>query len=507
MPDASTLTITLSIDDRFLIDELSALPDGPERQEFAVRAMHVGALAFQQAQGRIDADRVRNEGQRIIVEMERRLGEQQAQALRSMNDALRLYFDPDDGRFTERVRRLVDRDDGDLAATLRIQMEREGRLLEGIMERFLGPESALLALASPDAPQGLTVRLNDAVQGMVAEQRAAVLSQFSLDNPDSGLSRLVAEIGRREGESQDTLDRRIARMQSEFSLDRDDSALSRLLRHMEQSQLLINRELSLDSPESALARMHREVMRVLDEQRRSSEDFQVALMSRMAELQSRRQERDRSTRHGAEFEDDLYQLLLRLSQDAGDLCTQTGNQVGFVPNSKRGDITVRLGPDNVAAGARIVIEAKQDASYDVGKALNDMKPARENRRAGVGIFVFSARTAPAGVDRFRRYDHDLVVVWNAEDPQTDVYVEAALMVARGLSVRARQPQDEPTDLDAIEKAVIEVARQADQLDDIRTSGETAQRAITRMTERGRIVREGLERQVAILRRQLQTLTA
>ena len=47
---------------------------------------------------------------------------------------------------------------------------------------------------------------------------------------------------------------------------------------------------------------------------------------------------------------------------------------------------------------------------------------------GVGVFVFSQRTAPCRwiLESLARYGDNVVVVWDAEDSATDAYLVAAL---------------------------------------------------------------------------------
>ena len=94
-----------------------------------------------------------------------------------------------------------------------------------------------------------------------------------------------------------------------------------------------------------------------------------------------------------------------------------GIRLGPIGNKKTGDIVVELGPEHVAAGARIVLEAKDNASYTMDKARVELDEARKNRQAGVGVFVWSRQAAPAGTNRFIRHDDDIFVIWDSEDPQ------------------------------------------------------------------------------------------
>ena len=91
----------------------------------------------------------------------------------------------------------------------------------------------------------------------------------------------------------------------------------------------------------------------------------------------------------------------------------------------------------VVSKARIVVEAKEDASYNLKKALDELEDARKNRGADIGVFVFSKRTAPNGLEVFNRYGNDVVVIWDAEDTGSDVFLDAGLSVARALCARPK----------------------------------------------------------------------
>jgi len=96
----------------------------------------------------------------------------------------------------------------------------------------------------------------------------------------------------------------------------------------------------------------------------------------------------------------------------------------LIKNCKVGDIVLTIGPERQAAGARIVVEAKQRADYDVKAALGEIEIGRKNRDAKVGVFVLSKRTAPKNLSSLTRYGDDIMVVWDVEDTTTDVYLRA-----------------------------------------------------------------------------------
>ena len=124
----------------------------------------------------------------------------------------------------------------------------------------------------------------------------------------------------------------------------------------------------------------------------NAETFHADVRATLEAVAARRQEAARSTTHGHSFEDAVWSFVDRRSQEAGDVPARTGSTPGRIPRCKVGDAVIELGPEHAAAGARIVIEAKERRGVDLGKAREEMATARKNRDAGVGIFVFPLPT-------------------------------------------------------------------------------------------------------------------
>jgi hypothetical protein len=245
--------------------------------------------------------------------------------------------------------------------------------------------------------------------------------------------------------------------------------------------------------------MKRELLGVLEAHKDRSSKFQEDVMSALSGMQARKEEAQRSTRHGDDFESALFRFLQHECQKAGDVAAHTGTAPGLIPHCKVGDFVIELGPESTAAGARIVAEAKESASYDLCQALGESEKARKNRGAEVGLFVFSVRTAPQGLNPFGRYGSDVVVIWDAEDPATDVFLSAGLSVARALSTRAANVRDaHQADFTSIECAIRTVEKQAVGLDEITRHTETIKNNSEKILKRARIMKEVLVGQVEIL---------
>ena len=493
-----SVELNLLIDDGDLCGELEAYPEGQEREEFAISAMKIGVIALRQAQGRIDVDRVRQEGERFVHNLGIALENYQKDVTGQIGSCLETYFDPESGQFSERVKRLTE-DGGDLERVIRAQVEGSDSGLAQTLTTYVGKDSPMMRKLDPEASTGLIQHLTKSTEATLVEQKEAILKEFSLDNGEGALSRLVTELKNKHGEVGDALDKRISEVTGEFSLDKEDSALSRLMQGVEEAQRQISSEFDLNEDGSALARMQKKLLEEIEKQNKANTDFQKEVTTALAEMKARKQESERGTRHGLDFEDAVFDFISERSQEAADIAEHTGKTTGLIKNNKKGDVVIELGPDAASAGARIVVEAKEDASYNLKNALEELEAARKNRGAGIGLFVFSKRTAPDELEVFNRYGNDVVIIWDAEDTGSDVFFDAGLSVARALCARPKSHSEEVgADFEGLERAILEIKKQADGLDEINTSSETIRNSNNKIINRIRIMKDGLTKQISIL---------
>src|SRR5262245_29611081 len=161
------------------------------------------------------------------------------------------------------------------------------------------------------------------------------------------------------------------------------------------TQQAIDANLTLDSDDSALSRLRKEVLDILEAHKQTNQSFQEEVKLALQKMIVQREEAARSTTHGLIFEDVVCEFLSRDAHKLGDIATRTGETTGLIKNRKVGDCVLELGPESAAPGARIVVEAKEKDQYPVAQAREEIDEARRNRGAQVGLFVYSARLAPA----------------------------------------------------------------------------------------------------------------
>jgi hypothetical protein len=255
-----------------------------------------------------------------------------------------------------------------------------------------------------------------------------------------------------------------------------------------------------------LSRLKRELQGAIGGLVEKNNNFHTEVKETLARLESRREEAERSTRHGVAFEDQLVGLLASESQRLGDVCEATGSSTGAIERCKVGDCVIALGPDSLAPGAQIVWEAKEQKSYDLKKALGELDVARKNRQAQIGVFVFSQKTAPEGMTAFGRYGDDIVIVWDADDPASDVFVRAAYSVCRALAIRQKAVAAKTGEaVEQIDLAIRAVEKHIKQLDEIENWASTARSAGDKILDRVKKMREALGDEVARLDKNLTAL--
>jgi hypothetical protein len=275
---------------------------------------------------------------------------------------------------------------------------------------------------------------------------------------------------------------------------------------VEATDHAIRGNLTLDDENSSLARLKREMLTILDTHLKCSQEFQEEVKVTLATIVAKRAEAARSTQHGMEFELAAFEFLDAIAQRAGDIAEATGETTGLIKNCKIGDCVLTLGPDTAAPGARIVIEAKEKQKYDLKSALAEIDQARKNREAQVGLFLFSKKTAPPGIEPISRYGNDVVAVWDAEDNSSDIYYRTALMLSKALCLRAAdQKAAQAADFSAIDAAILEIGKQSNNLDTISGWAETIHKRGNDIIEHVRKARNALERQIKVLHDNLDDL--
>jgi hypothetical protein len=306
-PNADVLTLVLRVTDPEVVAELLEHSEGPPREQYALSALRLGVLALRQASGSIDAERIRNEGERLVGDVRATLAQHGTELTAKLNAAIAQYFDPHTGDLPQRLERLV-RKDGDLESVLARYLDGDSSALARTLAKHVGETSPLLQQLSPTQSDGFLAALQQAIEEALREQCQYILREFSLDDKESALSRLIGELTGANGKLREDLANDIETVRKEFSLDQPDGALSRLVKRVDETTAQVRSSLTLDDVGSPLARLRKELLDIFKELNEAQRTFQAEVRATLESLQVRRAESARSTRHGLEFEDAVRRI-------------------------------------------------------------------------------------------------------------------------------------------------------------------------------------------------------
>ena len=223
------------------------------------------------------------------------------------------------------------------------------------------------------------------------------------------------------------------------------------------------------------------------------------LNERIAALEAastaRAQERAKGTAKGGDFEASLEPLLADVARGAGDSLDVTAAETGAVIGSKKGDFVLTLNPD-LTGGAelRVVVEAKDRAMS--GRAMRDeLREAKTNRCAAIGLVVFTPAHAPSGIAPFDVRAGDVYCVVDPADPDPAV-LEAAVRLARLLALATLREHEVEVDAEAVRAALTGIREQLEAIRTLKatlTSVQTSTQAVHAGLDR---LREGVLAKVA-----------
>src|ERR1035441_8773876 len=189
-----SLILNLVIDDPEVVANLKTRDEGRPRNSFAVSGISIPTRALRQAQGSVDAEALKHEGQHLISSFSHELQLRVADIDRNISSALKQYFDPKSGHFTERVERLVKKD-GDLERVLRQQIgDGESSELARALAGRVGESSPLMRRLDPQDADSISRSIEESVKDVLDAEQGRILGEFSLDNEAGALTRVVAQL-------------------------------------------------------------------------------------------------------------------------------------------------------------------------------------------------------------------------------------------------------------------------------------------------------------------------
>jgi hypothetical protein len=215
-------------------------------------------------------------------------------------------------------------------------------------------------------------------------------------------------------------------------------------------------------------RQHSPMHQFRSEVARGFEGLHERLAAIEAAAVARGTERARSAAKGGDFEDVIEAMLADVARGSGDLVDRTGCETGELLRSKKGDFVVTVDPARTGgADLRVVVEAK-DRAMSVRSIREELREAKENRAAAVGLVVFSPAHAPSGIAPFDVRAGDVYCVIDPADPDPAI-LEAALRLARLLAIASLREVEAEVDVEAVRAALTAVRAELDALKGIKST--------------------------------------
>jgi hypothetical protein len=308
------------------------------------------------------------------------------------------------------------------------------------------------------------------------------IDSFFGDN--GSLSRLLEDyFGQESGKVSQILEKQLG-PSSQFakSLDPNDkeSVISRIedavKLHLQEKVNEIVNEFSLDDDGTALSRLRTSISKEIKTIEETNNAFFVELREALGIEKGKKIEAEKGTEKGREFELSLYDRVASLGRQLGDTTENVRGQVGSIPRRKVGDYVICLGETCSAPGRRIVVEVKKEQGYKLRNATDELKDAKENRDADVGIFVFAKGYEPPEVGDFHRIGNDFYITVDEEavtKNQPILYFEAAYKILRTIIVTAvRKEAEDELDLNKMRSEVDALIELVERFSDLSTKART-----------------------------------
>lgn len=228
-------------------------------------------------------------------------------------------------------------------------------------------------------------------------------------------------------------------------------------------------QFSLDEADSAIARFQRLIAAQVEEIKKENTNFFSELKEHFGLQRGRQEESLHGTQKGRDFETAIYERVAQIAAALGDTTENLTAIPGNLPRCKTGDYVATLAEDAGAAGESVVLEAKNRAGYTLRDALDELKQAKENRGASVGVMIFETQCCPVEVSGFRIIGTDIIMRATSEpSTETEIYLECAYRIARAMVVaNKRQQYSKELDVNRITEAVQRIHETCERFTDIR----------------------------------------
>lgn len=423
--------------------------DEAARDQFALDAWIIGLRALANAHAAAQESKLKDVGATLLTDIDRQLRAHVEQQ-RTIGDVLARFFDPNDGQVSQRLAAFVD-DHGVLARLLEKYLGPQNSVLAEALAKQVGETSPLFRKLNPAESTGLVKVLEAQLRAVMGESHAELVRALDPLAEDGAVARFLKSLRDELRGADEDRQKQLSAALAALDANDETSLLSRLVRETHCARQEVLTAVNPDAPSSPMAILKGSLTRLLQEQASTQLDlakrqeerqslFEKEVREALARIETRRAQDQKTTRGGFDFEDAVLSFVREATQGAPCVFDVTGATAG-VGRCKKGDAVLRFTSESAFAGAGVVFEAKHDGTYTVQKALDELDAARKNRDAVAGVFVMARSHASDVFPRFARYGSNVLVTWNEQDPATDAWLHAAILLGMALVTRARTAGD------------------------------------------------------------------
>jgi hypothetical protein len=486
--------------------------DAVAREQLALDAWTIGLRALANAHAAAQESKLKDIGSTLLTDIDQHLRAHVEQQQQTMSSVLTQFFDPKDGQVSQRLAAFAD-DHGVLARLLDKYLGPKNSVLAEALARQVGETSPLFRALSPTESTGLVMVLEEQLRAVMGEGHTELVRALDPLAEDGAVARFLRSLREELKGADEDRQKQLSAALAALDANDEGSLLSRLVRETHRARQDVLAAVNPDAPSSPMAILKASLTKLLQDQASAQVElakrqdqrqslFEKEVREALARIETKRTHDLKTTRGGLDFEDAVLAFVRAATQGAPCLFEVTAATAG-VGRCKKGDAVVRFTPESAFAGAGVVFEAKRDASYTVQKALDELDAARKNRNAAAGVFVMARTHASDLFPRFARYGNNVIVTWDDQDPATDAYLHAALLLGMGLITRTRSAGD-AGDIAALRDIESRIETELGRLAKMEKHGDAIRKNVDGISDE---IRKGQKALDLLLRRAQSTLRA
>jgi hypothetical protein len=485
------------------IESLSLFADLDEsqREQLVVDAWSIGLRALRNAHSAAQESKLRDVGDALVSDIDRQLRDHIDQQQATIAGVLARFFDPKDGQVTQRLEAFV-ADQGVLARLLDKYLGPQNSVLAEALARQVGESSPLFKKLSPTESDGVLKSLENQLRVAMSQGHTELVRALDPLAEDGAVARFLRSLREELKGADEDRAKQLSAALAALDANDEGSLLSRLVRETHQAREEVLSAVNPDAPNSPMAILKGSLTNLLQahaadqaeaakRQEARQTQFEKEVREALARIETKRTQDQKSVRGGLDFEDAVIAFVRAATQGAPCVFDITSTTAG-VGRCKKGDAILRFTGESAFAGTGVVFEAKHDATYTVQRALDELDAARKNRDAAAGVFVMARSHASDAFPRFARFGSNVLVIWDDQDPATDAYLHAAILLGMALVMRVRTTGD-AGDIAALRDIEARIESELSRLEKMEKHSDAIRKSVDGISDEIRKAQKALDR--------------